>query len=65
MAGWELDDKHHPPALLEVLDAQRNYRETYRLSITSRANYWRSVYKFSSAIGKQVLPHDEHPKRRP
>jgi cobalt-zinc-cadmium efflux system outer membrane protein len=50
--------------LLEVLDAQRNYRETYRLSITSRANYWRSVYKFGSAIGKQVLPHDEHPHRR-
>jgi cobalt-zinc-cadmium efflux system outer membrane protein len=37
--------------LLEVLDAQRNYRETYRLYISSRANYWRSVYKYQAAIG--------------
>ena len=40
--------------LTDVLDAQRTYRETYRLYITSRANYWRSVYKYNSAIGKQV-----------
>jgi cobalt-zinc-cadmium efflux system outer membrane protein len=45
--------------LLDVLDAQRNYRETYRLYITSRASYWRSVYKFSAAIGKQVPQHGE------
>lgn len=42
--------------ILEVLDAQRNYRDTYRLYITSRANYWRSVYSFNAAIGKQILP---------
>jgi outer membrane protein, heavy metal efflux system len=48
-------------ALIEVLDAQRNYRETYRLYISSRANYWRSLYQFSAAIGKQVMPHDELP----
>jgi cobalt-zinc-cadmium efflux system outer membrane protein len=41
--------------LLEVLDAERNYRETYRTYITNRANYWRAVYRFNSAIGKQVL----------
>jgi cobalt-zinc-cadmium efflux system outer membrane protein len=41
--------------LIDVLDAQRNYRETYRAYINSRANYWRAVYKFSSAIGKQVV----------
>ncbi len=45
--------------LLEVLDAQRNYRETYRLYINSRANYWRSVYKFSSAIGQQLQSHEQ------
>jgi cobalt-zinc-cadmium efflux system outer membrane protein len=45
--------------LIDVLDAQRNYRDTYRLYITSRANYWRSLYRFSSAIGKQVQPHHE------
>lgn len=44
--------------LLEVLDAQRNYRDTYRFYITSRAAYWRALYRFNSAIGKQVMPHD-------
>jgi cobalt-zinc-cadmium efflux system outer membrane protein len=39
---------------VDVLDAQRAYRETYRAYISSRANYWRSVYRFSSAIGKQI-----------
>jgi cobalt-zinc-cadmium efflux system outer membrane protein len=42
--------------LLEVLDAERSYHDTYRTYITNRATYWRSVYKFSSAIGKQVMP---------
>jgi outer membrane protein, heavy metal efflux system len=41
--------------LLEVLDAQRNYRETYRLYTTSRANYWRALHRLNAAIGKQVL----------
>jgi cobalt-zinc-cadmium efflux system outer membrane protein len=45
--------------LLDVLDAQRNYRDTYRLYITSRANYWRAFYKLNAAIGKQVIPRDE------
>jgi cobalt-zinc-cadmium efflux system outer membrane protein len=45
-------------SLLDVLDAQRNYRETYRLYINSRAAYWRALYKFNSALGKQVVPHD-------
>jgi cobalt-zinc-cadmium efflux system outer membrane protein len=48
--------------LIEVLDAEREYRETYRNFISNRANYWRSVYKFDSAIGKQVLQHDERSK---
>jgi cobalt-zinc-cadmium efflux system outer membrane protein len=47
--------------LLEVLDAQRNYRDTYRSYINSRANYWRAVYKFYSAVGQQGLPHAEPP----
>lgn len=41
-------------SLLDVLDAQRNYRETYRTYISGRANYWRALYRFNSAIGKQV-----------
>lgn len=42
--------------LLEVLDAQRAYRDTYRLSITGQANYWRSMYRLNSAVGKSILP---------
>jgi cobalt-zinc-cadmium efflux system outer membrane protein len=42
--------------LIEVLDAQRNYRDTYRLYINSRADYWRSLYKYSAVLGKQVQP---------
>ncbi|MCL6546817.1 MAG: TolC family protein [Bryobacteraceae bacterium] len=45
-------------SLLDVLDAQRNYRETYRLYITSRAAYWRALYRFHSAVGQQVVPHE-------
>jgi cobalt-zinc-cadmium efflux system outer membrane protein len=41
--------------LLDVLDAERNYRETYRTYITGRANYWRSLYRLNAAIGKQVV----------
>lgn len=40
--------------LIEVLDAQRNYRETYRIFVTARADYWRSLYKYNSALGQQL-----------
>ncbi len=42
--------------LLEVLDAQRNYRETYRLFITSRADYGRAVVRLDAALGKRYYP---------
>lgn len=42
--------------LLDALDAQRNYRETFRIFVTTRAEYWRSLYQYHSAIGKQVTP---------
>jgi cobalt-zinc-cadmium efflux system outer membrane protein len=45
--------------LTDVLDAQRSYRDTYRLYITNRANYWRSLYKFSAAVGKQVQSNEQ------
>ncbi len=41
--------------LVDVLDAQRNYRETYRIYITTRAEYWRSLYQYYAAIGEQVM----------
>jgi cobalt-zinc-cadmium efflux system outer membrane protein len=40
----------------DVLEAQRTFRDTNRAYITSRANYWRAVYRFSAAIGKQIAP---------
>lgn len=41
--------------LIEVLDAQRTYRETYRLNIVGRSNYWHSLYALNAAVGQQVL----------
>ncbi|CAL1239654.1 TolC family protein [Candidatus Methylocalor cossyra] len=50
-AAYELGGK----SLFEVLDAQRAYRETYRLHIASRSGYWHSLHALNAAIGKQVL----------
>ncbi len=44
--------------LIDVLDAQRNFREIYGLYITSRADYWRTLYRFYSVIGRQVQPDE-------
>ena len=41
--------------LIDVLDSQRNFRETYANYITSRADYWRAVAKYNAAIGAQKL----------
>lgn len=40
--------------LIDVLDAQRNYRETYRQFITSRANYHRAAIQYSATLGRQM-----------
>ena len=40
--------------LVDMLDAQRNFRETNRSFISTRAAYWRAVYRYYSAIGKQI-----------
>ena len=37
--------------LIDVLDTERSYRETVRLFITSRADYWRALYIYKSVIG--------------
>jgi cobalt-zinc-cadmium efflux system outer membrane protein len=50
--------------LLEVLDATRNYSETYRAAVTTRAAYWRALYRYYSAIGRQVTTHDAAPPAR-
>jgi cobalt-zinc-cadmium efflux system outer membrane protein len=40
--------------LVDLLDAQRNFRETYRAYITARAAYWRALYRYSAALGRKV-----------
>ncbi len=40
--------------LIDVLDAQRNYNETYRLFINTRANYNRALMKYQATLGKQI-----------
>ncbi len=40
--------------LVDMLDAQRNFRETNRSYISTRAAYWRAVYRYYSAIGRQL-----------
>jgi len=42
--------------LVDLLDAEREFRDTYRTYISNRANYWRALYKFSAAVGKQIQP---------
>jgi len=42
--------------LLNVLDAQRNFRETFRIYITSRANYWQASVRLNATLGKKVVP---------
>jgi cobalt-zinc-cadmium efflux system outer membrane protein len=40
--------------LVELLDAERNFRDTYRTYVSSRAAYWRAVYRYRAAIGQQT-----------
>jgi len=42
--------------LIDALDAQRNYRETFRIFVNTRAEYWRSLYRYRAALGKEFLP---------
>ena len=41
--------------LIDVLDAQRSFRDTQRLDVHDHAAYWRSLYRFNAAVGKEVL----------
>ncbi len=49
--AYELGGK----TLIEVLDAQRTYLETYRVHISGRSSYWHSLYQLNAAMGKQIL----------
>lgn len=40
--------------LIEVLDTERTFRETSRLLINGRANYWKSLYQLNAVTGATV-----------
>jgi cobalt-zinc-cadmium efflux system outer membrane protein len=41
--------------LLEVLDAERAYRDANRTYILGQSSYWHSLHRLNAAVGKQVL----------
>lgn len=41
--------------LIDVLNAETSYRETKRLYLTSRADYWRALFTYNSIIGKTTM----------
>ena len=49
--AYELGGK----TLLEVLDAQRAYLETYKVHISGHSSYWHALYQLDAAIGKNLL----------
>jgi cobalt-zinc-cadmium efflux system outer membrane protein len=51
--------------LLEVLDAQRAWRDRYRNSITGRAEYWRSLHRLNAALGGRTLETPDVPRPAP
>lgn len=49
--AYELGGK----TLIEVLDAQRAYLETFRVHIGGRSNYWHALNQLNTVMGKKVL----------
>ncbi len=45
--------------LIELLDAQRAYRDRIRASISAQADYWRALNRLNSAIGIRLAPSQE------
>jgi cobalt-zinc-cadmium efflux system outer membrane protein len=41
--------------LIDVLDAQRTFRDIQRVDVEDRAGYWQSLYRLNAAVGKEVL----------
>ena len=41
--------------LLDVLDAERAYRDTHRSYILGQSRYWHALYRLNAAVGQQVL----------
>ena len=50
-AAFQLGGK----TLLEVIDAERAYRDTYRSYIVSQSGYWHALCRLNASVGQQVL----------
>ena len=42
--------------LFELLDAERTFRDTYRLQITAEVGYWRAIHQLNAVVGQQIVP---------
>jgi cobalt-zinc-cadmium efflux system outer membrane protein len=43
-------------SLFELLDAERTYRDTYRLQINAEVGYWRAIHQLNAVVGQQIVP---------
>jgi len=41
--------------LLDVLDAERAYRDTHRTYILGQSRYWHALHRLNAAVGQQVM----------
>lgn len=41
--------------LIDVLDAERAYRDSARLDVLDRATYWKSLHLLNAVVGKEML----------
>jgi cobalt-zinc-cadmium efflux system outer membrane protein len=42
--------------LIDLLESQRAYRDTYRLQINAEVGYWRAIYQLNAVVGQQIVP---------
>jgi outer membrane protein, heavy metal efflux system len=42
--------------LFELLDAERTYRDTYRLQINAEVGYWKAIHQLNAVVGQQIVP---------
>ena len=49
--------------LLDVIDAQRAYRDRVQASVTNQADYWRTLYRLNAAVGLRAFTPAGPPPR--
>jgi cobalt-zinc-cadmium efflux system outer membrane protein len=51
LAAYSLGGK----TLLDVLDAERAYRDTHRTYVLGQSRYWHALYRLNAAVGQQII----------